>query len=230
MLGREYGTNHARLPYVRIRLLIAATAMLASACGPRTDRVSGMWRPRAPGPEATVAATPEPAPASELPTGDPKLQNAAVALGKPPPELDVSEWANSERPILLRDLGGRPVLLHFCRLNDDACAKDRAVLRDLWERHAKYGFLVLDVFVDQPSAHTPPWEHWAAMRTGIKSLDDPWPAAFGERVTYTLLKYGIGKVPAAYLVSGDGKLVWTGTPTAQEKSLRDALEAIVGQP
>lgn len=195
-----------------------------------------MWA-KPPAPPPTVAAAPAvttaaSAPAvtpTEHPTGDPRLKNAAVALGKPPPEIHVTEWVGTEQPMLLRNLDGRPVLVSFCRLHDSACDDARAVLRDLHERHARFGLLVLEIFVDQPSARTPDWEHWANVKSAINALSLPWPAGFGERVAYTQLTYAFASVPAAYLVGADGKLVWSGGPKSHERSLRGALDAIVGR-
>ncbi len=193
-----------------------------AACGPRT----GFERPAA----APVAAAPLPTEAAKAPpTGDPALQNAAVALGKAPPEIFASEWLNTSGPLSLRDLNGRPVLISFCRLNDVACDEVRGVLRELHEQHGKWGFTIIEVFVDQPSGRTGSYEHWQHMRTAIPALHLPYPAAFGERVTYTQLRYGFVDVPAAYLVDADGKLVWSGSPKKQEASLRAAAETIAGR-
>ena len=54
-------------------------------------------------------------------------------------------------------------------------------------------------------------------------------AGFGERVTYTELRYGFRDTPAAYLVDADGKLVWSGSPKMHEASLRAAAETIAGR-
>jgi hypothetical protein len=178
-------------------------------------------------PEPAAAAAP--APESTQPTGDPALKNGAVALGKAPPEIYASEWVNSTDPLSLRDLNGRPVLISFCRIEDHACDESRAVLRELDEKYEKWGFTVIELFIDQPSGHLSAHEHWQHMRSTISAMGLPYPAGFGERVTYTQLRYGFVDTPAAYLVDADGKLIWSGSPKAHEASLRAAAETIAGR-
>ncbi len=179
------------------------------------------------------AETPVPAAtpvvAEQYPTGDPAMKNGAVALGKAPPEIHASEWVNTSDPLSLRDLNGRPVLISFCRIGDQACEEGRAVLRDLHEQHKKWGFTVIELFIDQPSGRLSSTEFWQHMRSTISAMGLPYAAGFGERVTYTQLRYGFVDTPAAYLVDADGKLVWSGAPKAHEASLRAAAETIAGR-
>lgn len=171
----------------------------------------------------------QPAATQSEPTGDPALKNGAVALGKPPPEIHASEWVNTDGPLSLRDLNGRPVLISFCRLGEPACDEGRSVLRDLAAEHGKWGFTVIELFIDQPSGHVGAFEHWRHMRSAIAAMNLPYAAGFGDRVTYTQLRYGFVDVPAAYLVDADGRLVWSGAPKKHEASLRAAAETIAGR-
>jgi hypothetical protein len=180
---------------------------------------------KAPEPTTTQQA----APAPDQPTGDPELKNGAVALGKAPPEIYASEWLHTDDPLSLRDLNGRPVLISFCRLGSPACDEGRAVLRDLHEQYKKWGFTVIELFIDQPSGHVAANEHWQHMRSTINAMGLPYAAGFGERVTYSQLRYGFVDTPAAYLVDADGKLIWSGSPKKHEASLRAASEAIAGR-
>lgn len=207
-------------------------ALWASACGPRSQHVSSAFEP-AHGPsnaEKTPPVAAQTAPATvELPTGDPALKNSAAALGKAPPDLDVNEWVNTSSPIQLKALAGHTVLVEFCELHDVKCQDARGLLSELQSNYGKMGFTVIEVFVDQPSSRTPAWEHWNFMKQEIGALQLPWPAGYGERTTYSRLRYGFPSVPAAYLVDSDGKLVWSGDPTVYGKSLRTAVDTIAGR-
>lgn len=213
----EYGLWFARLDYVTKNLAWLFLALPLSACGPRTDVVQA---PASPAPAAAAEG--------EKPTGDPALKTT-VALGKAPPEIHAGEWVNAKGPLSLRDLNGRPVLISFCSLAEPQCDESRSVLRDLHEQHGKWGLTVIELFVDQPSGRTSSHEHWQRMRTALSAMALPYAAGFGERVTYTQLRYGFVDVPAAYLVDADGKLIWSGSPKKHEASLRAAAETIVGR-
>jgi hypothetical protein len=215
----------APLDYVRRKLAWLLFALPLAACGPRSDRAGSIWQK----PAATAPAATETVVAEKQPTGDPALKNAAVALGKAPPEIHASEWVNTSDPLSLRDLNGRPVLISFCRIGSQACEESRAVLRDLHEQHQKWGFTIIELFIDQPSGHLSAHEHWQHLRATINAIGLPYAAGFGERVTYTQLRYGFDDTPAAYLVDSDGKLVWSGSPKAHEASLRAAAETIAGR-
>ena len=184
------------------------------------------------GPLSRPAAAPMPPPtAAETnhPTGDPEMKTGGVVIGKAPPEIHASEWVNAVQPPSLRDLNGRPVLISFCTLGNTQCDEGRAVLKDVHEKYKKWGLTVIELFVDQPSGHVASHSHWQHMRASINAMSLPYAAGFGERVTYTELRYGFADTPAAYLVDSDGKLVWSGSPKTHEASLRAAAETIAGR-
>jgi len=206
---------------VRTKLAVLFLAVPLAACGVRSDRVFS--RPAAAPTQAPVAVE------TEHPTGDPALKGGGLVIGKAPPEIHASEWVNSGDPLSLRDLNGRPVLISFCSLDAPKCAEGRAVLKELHAQHAKWGFTVIELFVDQPSGHTSSHAHFQHMRSTITAMNLPYAAGFGERVAYTQLRYGFHELPAAYLVDSDGKLVWSGSPKQHEASLRAAAETIAGR-
>jgi hypothetical protein len=102
------------------------------------------------------------------------------------------------------------------------------VVRDLFDRYRKYGFTVVEIFVDEPGPRVTSWDFWAQERKDIGALQLPWAAGFGERTTYTKLRWGIASTPAAYLLDADGALVWSGDPN-KNPSLANAVDTIAGR-
>lgn len=210
------------------RLPIAALATVALvACGPRNNvRHAGA-------PTTTTVATTSAQPPSvaatmlsdaDNPTGDPSFKYSAAALGKEPPEITVDDWVGTEQPLLLRNEIGKVVLLAFCRLDDPRCAPAEAMLRELRDSHPSGDFVVVELFTD--SAYDR--DAWMLVRKQIADRNLGWPAGYGNKVQYAVLRYGFKDVPAAYLIDADGKVVWSGVPSTMS-TLKKAVDTLVKQ-
>ena len=164
-----------------------------------------------------------PAEAGMQPTGDPSF--ARTARSRSARRLRRSTRAsgsNTVRSALTPRPQRSPVLISFCHLGDPRAAtragraprSARAI-----QEVGLHGHRAVHRPAERPVA---PNEHWQQMRAAIGAMGLPYAAGFGERVTYTQLRYGFIDTPAAYLVDADGKLVWSGAPKAHEASLRAA--------
>ena len=204
---------------------VAAVAL--AACGPRNNvRHSGSRNADA------VAAAPVAAPTTiaptvadaDNPTGDPSFKYSAAALGKEPPEITVDDWVGTDQPLLLRNEMGKVVLLAFCRLDDPRCAPAEAMLRELRQTHPSGDFVIIELFTDSGYDR----DAWMLVRKQIADRNLGWPAGYGNKVQYAVLRYGFKDIPAAYLIDADGKVVWSGVPSTKS-TLKKAVDTLVKQ-
>jgi hypothetical protein len=200
----------------RIVAVTAALAVLSlAACGPRTNvKHSGARTSNGvaatQGASSNVVVGPGANANADNPTGDPSFKYSAAALGKEPPEITVDDWVGTDHPILLRDQIGK--------------APAEAMLRELRQAHPGGDFEIVELFTDTAYDR----DGWTQVRKQIADRNLGWPAGYGNKVQYAVLRYGFKDIPAAYLIDADGKVVWSGVP-GEKSTLRKAVDTLVKQ-
>jgi thiol-disulfide isomerase/thioredoxin len=125
-------------------------------------------------------------------------------VGSTPPEFTAADWINADGPQTLANLRGQVVLIDFWTTACADCVNLIPHLNDLHECYASGGLRILG-FTNQS-------------RRGIESF-----LQRKQAIGYTIgtgsnldTEYGVRKLPYAFLVGRDGRLLWHGRPTSAD--------------
>lgn len=165
--------------------------------------------------EVASSSTPAPdhAASAEITPYDP--QKPWPHVGERPPEIGADAWL-SDAPTTLASLGGKVVVVEFCDLGSEPCVQDFARLRQLHERHAARGLVIITLaFADLD----------ADARATVAKHGIGWQVGFGDHVIEIGEAYNYDQYPAAYVVGRDGKLRWSGLSNTNPSGLAAAVEA-----
>ncbi|OAE49099.1 hypothetical protein [Agrobacterium tumefaciens] len=128
----------------------------------------------------------------------------------PAPELAVSQWFNTPRPLSLAGLRGRPVWIHTFQLLCPGCVSDAIPqlkrlekifaptdlqiigLHTVFEHHAAMSPMTLQAFIHEYRITTP---------VGV-DLADP-----SSDVPLTMQRYGFRGTPSSVLIGRDGSII-----------------------
>lgn len=134
------------------------------------------------------------------------------------------------RRIRLRDLRGKPILLHFVSYT---CPVTRGGVYTMKELHRRYGERVQFVEVLVRQAH--PGERHGAYRSYREKVDEahafeneerlPWPLLIDDLACSVQRAYG-GLAAAVYLIDGRGMVAFCGT-WGQSPALRAAIDDLL---
>jgi thiol-disulfide isomerase/thioredoxin len=121
-------------------------------------------------------------------------------LNRAPEFTGLDGWINS-KPLSLRKLRGKVVLVDFWTYSCINCLRTLPHLRSWWDAYRKEGLVIVGV-------HTPEFafEHVASnVRSAVKRLDVTWPVALDSHAK-TWNAYRNDFWPAEYLIGRDGRL------------------------
>jgi peroxiredoxin Q/BCP len=130
----------------------------------------------------------------------------AIAVGKAAPAFTLAD--GNGKPVSLKDLGGKHVILYFYPKDDTpGCTKEACGFRDAWATIQKLGAVVLGVSADGAASHQ---QFAAKYKLPFPLLSDPdrtimkTYGAYGEKVLYG--KKTMGVIRSTVWIGPDGKV------------------------
>lgn len=148
------------------------------------------------------------------------------------PELSVSEWLNTEKPLTLADLRGRPVLLHAFQMLCPGCVShgtpqtqrahdmfrntDLQVigLHTVFEHHAAMTPVSLKAFVHENRLTFP-------IGVDTAGVDSPIPA--------TMASYGMRGTPTLIVIRRNGTMYHHGFGQQDDMAVGAMIAAVLGE-
>ena len=139
--------------------------------------------------------------------------NAAGSMvGKAPPEVSATKWLNSTKPVTLKDLKGKVVVVEFWATWCPPCRKSIPHLIELSKTYKNKGVVFVSLS-DEDAATVTPFAKENKMDYIVGAGSD------------TSSKYGVTSIPHAVVVGKDGKVVWEGHPMdGLDKALAAAVK------
>jgi len=146
-------------------------------------------------------------------------------LGKPAPKIDAKDVDGE--PVSLADLKGKVVLVDFWATWCPPCLAEVDEFRRLRATYHDRGFEIVGINVDAANERVGDKSKVrAAVRQFLVDAGVTWPVVLnGEGEQDFTRAYGVGVIPAAFLVDRDGKVV--GVEQSGE-ALEKAIEAALG--
>lgn len=133
-----------------------------------------------------AAATALPALAACQPVQRPDGGQGPIAVGAPAPALTAVDHRGET--IALAALQGKPVLVYFYpKDGTPGCTKEACAIRDVWDRFAAAGVVVLGVSSDDPSSHVKFAEEHKLPFSLISDAELTWARAFGVEVSFKII-------------------------------------------
>lgn len=124
-------------------------------------------------------------------------------VGEQAPEISARAWINLEKPVTLRSLRRKVVLVEFWATWCGPCVECIPHLNEIQRKYAGGNFQLLS-FVEE----------------GHKTMD---PFLKNKRVEYpvglesgSLEDYGVEAIPQAFVINRDGKIIWQGISSSPE--------------
>lgn len=148
----------------------------------------------------------------EVPTTRPATK-PAPRIGTVPPELGARDWLNVDKPLALKDLRGKVVVLDFWATWCGPCVAGIPHLNELHEKHRAKGLVLIGI-TDQS-------------RRGIEEFMKTTPMKYALATGSELApEYGVAGFPRAFIIGRDGKLAWAGNPGSEgfDEAIAKALE------
>ena len=148
------------------------------------------------------------------------------------PELSVSEWLNTENPLTLADLRGRPVLLHAFQMLCPGCVshgtpqtqRAHAMFRNtdlqviglhtVFEHHAAMTPVSLKAFVHENRLTFP-------IGVDTAGVDSPIPA--------TMASYGMRGTPTLIVIRRNGTVFHHGFGQQDDMAVGAMIAAVLGE-
>ena len=138
------------------------------------------------------------------------------AVGRPAPEFEAVALEGG-KPVSLKEMRGRPVLLNVWATWCHPCREEIPALQKLQE--ARPGVAVVGVSIDDPGQE-------ADIRTFLRGYGARYAIWLDpdQRVSSTFATVG---VPTTFLIGADGKLLWkhVGPVRADDPALNRAIDA-----
>jgi len=183
---------------------------VAAGPGPRAA-IPTKWPPPpepADTPEEPDAAEPGPAPEAAAPD----VAAGEVAIGGSAPEVEASEWINTDEGLSLAGLQGEVVLVEFWATWCPPCRDSVPHLNEIYEENKDKGLHVIGFTRED--------------RATVEAFMEEIPIAYPVGLeSDSGDDYGVTGIPHAYLVGGDGAILWEGHPAQpdMESAIADAL-------
>jgi len=136
----------------------------------------------------------------------------ASLVGQPAPEISAQYWLNSQ-PLTLKALRGKVVVVEFWAT---WCGPCRQSIPHLVELSKKYTTVTFIGMTEEPKGKVEPF---------AKELEMSYAVAGGSP---TSREYGVTGIPTAFIVGGDGNVVWQGHPMSG--GFVPAIEAEIKKP
>lgn len=154
--------------------------------------------------------------------GGPTESGPGQGGGQPAPELaGAGAWLNSP-PLTLQGLRGRPVLVDFWTRDCVNCLRSLPVIERLHERYAARGLVVIGV-------HTPEFAHERSLdglRAAVQRLGLRY-AVVQDNDYRVWQAFGNRYWPAAWLIDGEGRIVYRHEGEGGEAELAAAIEGVL---
>jgi thiol-disulfide isomerase/thioredoxin len=132
-----------------------------------------------------------------------KAHKAIPKVGVAPPDVSAKDWLNIDKAPSLAGLKGKVVLVEFWATWCGPCVQGIPHLNKLHEEHGGKGLTILS-FTDQS-------------RQGIENFTKKTPIKYVVGTGSDLAsEYGVTRIPHAFLIGKDGKLLWEGNPADKE--------------
>jgi thiol-disulfide isomerase/thioredoxin len=144
--------------------------------------------------------------------GRPKM--GGVAPGEAAPEIRAEGWINGEPP----QLAGRVVLLDLWASWCGPCRQKAPEFVELHRKYADKGVVFIGLSVEDK-------ESLPQMEEFVKSAGITWPN--GYQAEETISQLHIEVIPRAWIIGGDGKVLWNeDSEEPLEKAIERALAAV----
>ena len=134
-------------------------------------------------------------------------------VGKAPPEIKAEGYLNAEKAPTLADLKGKPVVVEFWATWCPPCRRSIPHLIELHDKYKKDGLVIVGLS-DESKDKVEPF---------AKQMNMSYIVGFGSK---SFQEYGVNAIPAAFVVSPEGKVLWQGNPLDTENfenAIKDAL-------
>lgn len=149
--------------------------------------------------------------------------------------IPANNWANTKKPIELKDLKGSVALVEFFRIGCPHCERAAPVIEKMWSELAPRGLKL--VAFHSPASAPPPnaaaedlemsaKEHsWDTVKTTIVKWGVKYPVAFDEGATVFKSSYKGTTFPSFFLLDKNSKIVDIFYGDKKLPQLRAAVEA-----
>ncbi len=154
----------------------------------------------------------------------PSNKPASVGVGMAAPELEPTDWLNSQ-PFRLADLRGRVVLVEFWTFDCINCRNVMPALLQWQQLYATRGLVIVGV-------HTPEFRHEREInnvQAAVRELGIQYPVALDNDFS-TWRAYRNRYWPAFYLVDKRGVIRYTHVGEGSYEQTRRAIEALLAEP
>jgi thiol-disulfide isomerase/thioredoxin len=148
-----------------------------------------------------------------------RIGHPLLAGGTPAPPVRLADTGGARHDVL-RDAGGRPVVLEFFETTCAICQHEVQPMCQVRQRHPGVAFYGIDAARENAQVVR-------AFQQGQAGGCTSWPLLLDPQ-SAVLRSYSVTVVPTIYLIDGQGRVAYTGTGEAGVSGLDSALGRIEG--
>ncbi len=139
---------------------------------------------------------------------------AAVGVGDTP---EYSFKATNGETVSNETLKGKLVLVDFWAVWCGPCMAEAGHMVEVHEKYKDQGLQIVGVSMDQSRAK---------LDATAKNLKFDWPQYFDGKVWKTKMagEWGVNSIPRTFLISPEGKVLWTGHPAQMDAPIAKAMK------
>jgi len=136
------------------------------------------------------------------------------AVGDIAPEINAQEWINSDKPVKLKDLRGKIVVVEFWATWCPPCRISIPHLVEMYEKYKDKGVVFVSLTRENRQS--------ANIDSFVKKMNMTYIVGTGS---ISGRDYGVRGIPHAFVIDRKGRILWKGHPMAGlEKEIERALK------
>lgn len=150
------------------------------------------------------------------------LNEGADLIGKVPPEFAGLNWVDS-KPLTLKELRGKPVLIRFWNRHCSMCENSAPFLNELYEKYSACGLVIVGIHHKK----TPEPDTVEQVRKQAREWKIAFPIAI-DNDWATVKKIWMNRdrsmTSASILIGKDGRVAWLHSGGTLSKGKKEAIE------